>query len=71
MLEHLAVVASKINSMRLDNLRASQGATIKPDNLGIIDPVNLREDVKSAQTLAKAFKSKSRKRSNKQSYSWS
>ncbi|KAG0228481.1 hypothetical protein BGW41_003413, partial [Actinomortierella wolfii] len=57
MQEHLAVVASKINSMRLNNLRASQGATIKLDNLGIVDPVKLREDVKSTQTLAKVYKS--------------
>ncbi|KAF9946588.1 hypothetical protein BGZ72_000197 [Mortierella alpina] len=45
-----------INTMRLDNLRATQGTTYKDDALHLVDPKQVQEEVKSYKALANAFK---------------
>ncbi|KAF9176191.1 hypothetical protein BGZ50_001462, partial [Haplosporangium sp. Z 11] len=49
-------VAGRINTMRMDNLRATQGATFKDDPLHLVDPKQFQEEVKSLKALASAFK---------------
>lgn len=54
--DHLAALSGRINTIRMDNLRATQGALYKADPLQIVDPKQFQEDVKSLKALAKAFK---------------
>lgn len=56
MRDNLAAVAGRINTIRLDNLRASQGTTYKDDALHLVDPKQFQEEVKSFKALASAFK---------------
>ncbi|KAF9176769.1 hypothetical protein BGZ50_009687 [Haplosporangium sp. Z 11] len=56
MRDHLAAVAGRINTMRTDNLRATQGTTYKDDPLHLVDPKQFQEEVKSLKALANAFK---------------
>lgn len=56
MRDHLAAVAGRINTMRTDNLRATQGTTYKVDPLQLVDPKQFQEEVKSLKTLANSFK---------------
>jgi hypothetical protein len=56
MRDNLAAVAGRINTMRLDNLRATQGTTYKDDALHLVDPKQFQEEVKSYKALANAFK---------------
>ncbi|KAI1279269.1 hypothetical protein EDD11_001545, partial [Mortierella claussenii] len=45
--DQLGAVAGRINTMRMDNLRASQGAAFKSDVLDLVDPQKLQEEIKS------------------------
>ncbi|KAF9567284.1 hypothetical protein EC968_003264 [Mortierella alpina] len=56
MRDNLAALAGRINTMRLDNLHASQGTTYKDDVLHLVDPKQFQEEVKSYKALASAFK---------------
>ncbi|KAG0367712.1 hypothetical protein BGZ54_003390 [Gamsiella multidivaricata] len=56
MREQLAATAGRINTIRMDNLRSSQGATYKQDSLDIVDPGKFQEEIKSIRTITNAFK---------------
>lgn len=45
--DYLAAVAGRINTVRMDNLRATQGASYKADLLQIVDLKQFQEDIKS------------------------
>ena len=62
--DQLATTTGKINSMRLENLRTSQGVSFKQDSLDIVDPSKFQEEIKSTKALIKAFKPKQAKSSN-------
>ncbi|KAI1308937.1 hypothetical protein EDD11_004146 [Mortierella claussenii] len=52
--DQLGAVAGRINTMRMDNLRASQGATFKSDALDLVDPLKLQEEIKSIKAAKSA-----------------
>ena len=54
----LGGMAGRINTMRVDNVRASQGADYRPDELDLVDPHTLQEDIKTFKTLKNAFQPK-------------
>ncbi|KAF9972924.1 hypothetical protein BGZ75_001328 [Mortierella antarctica] len=54
--DQLGAMAGRITNMRLDNLKAAQGATFKQDALDLVDPQKFQEEVKSLKTIANAFK---------------
>jgi hypothetical protein len=56
--DQLGGMAGMINMMRMDNLRASQGANYRPDEHDLVDPHTLQEDIKTFNVLKKAFQPK-------------
>jgi len=54
--EQLAATAGRINTIRMDNLRSSQGISYKKDKLEIVDPTKFQGEVKSFRTIINAFK---------------
>ncbi|KAI8363308.1 hypothetical protein B0O80DRAFT_492466 [Mortierella sp. GBAus27b] len=50
-----AAAAGRINAIRMNNLRSAQGANYKPDNLDIVEPSKLQEEIKSIQAITNAF----------------
>ncbi|KAF9552999.1 hypothetical protein EC968_000262 [Mortierella alpina] len=56
MRDQLGAMAGRITTMRLDNLKATQGATFKQDALDLVDPQKFQEEVKSLKAIANAFK---------------
>ncbi|KAF9964012.1 hypothetical protein BGZ73_002081 [Actinomortierella ambigua] len=69
--DQLSATASKVNAMRIENVRNSQGAGAKSDNLDLVEPGHLQDDVKSAQSLARTLKEKPTQRFHKASNSYS
>jgi hypothetical protein len=56
MREQLSATAGRINTMRMDNIRSSQGATYKQDALDIVDPSKFQDELKSIRSITNAFK---------------
>jgi hypothetical protein len=54
--DQLAAIGGRINTMRMDNLRSTQGATFKQDPLDMVDPYKFQEEIKSIKGLTNAFK---------------
>jgi len=54
--DQLAAIGGRINTIRLDNLRSTQGAALKQDPLDLVDPHKFQEEIKSIKALTNAFK---------------
>ncbi|KAF9176285.1 hypothetical protein BGZ50_001140, partial [Haplosporangium sp. Z 11] len=64
--EQLAAIAGRVGTMRMDNLKATQGANFKQDSLDMVDPQKFQEEIKSIKAITRAFQSPNQKYKSQQ-----